>query len=198
MSILIDLSATQQQARQIHFAVAAMIDAYLSKWYQMMLKKTETPEMKMRLEFQNGIDDKVLTDAMQWYYDYIFQKHIVKYQVADVELLARLYRLFLLPFDGYIKRHGSQDQLQQYHGIRLIILQELTQYCLDNGLAPLEKHEKVKRKAIEKDMTWLLAEISCFVETNSTVTFKWIDIGFPTLESNRKMFWQSLVSSLFS
>ena len=198
MSILIDLSSSQQQIRQLHFAVAAMVDAYIHQWYCLILFKPFT-NMMTRLQFITRIDDTVMSNAMQWYYDYIFKKYIVKYNVTDEELLARLYHVFLLPCTSNIKRYGGENQFKQYHAMILIKLQELTQYCLNNGLIIRQQHENVNikgpvvRNAIEKQMDYLLSEIFSYIRSGSAITRKWIEIGFPALESNHKRFWYSLL-----
>ena len=199
MSILIDLSSSKQQTKQLHFAVAAMVDAYICKWYQIVFQRLSTSlKMTSRLIFTKSINDKVLSDAMQWYYDYIFHKYIFQYQISDKELLARLYHLFLSPFIAYIRYHGSKDQVQQYHMMRLIILQELTQYCLNKRLvavkhANVSMYGQIDRNVIEREMDCLLSEILAYIHNGSAIVHKWINVGFAALESNRKMFWLSLL-----
>ena len=197
ISILIDLSSSQQHARQLHFAVAAMVDAYICKWYQVILKQTQ--KMRSRMRFTTPLDQKASHDLIEWYYDYIFQAYIVKYQITDEELLARLYHLFLSPFNSNIKHRASEEQIQQYHARILIILQELTQYCLENGLVVTNKHANVNvhgqviRNEIEKQLDWLLAEICAYLDNRMIIGLLWIPFGFPGLESNRTMFWHSLL-----
>ena len=64
--------------------------------------------MTSRMRFTTPLDDQIAHNAIQWYYDYIFQTYIVQYQIVDDELVARLYHVFLSPFNSNIKRCEEQ------------------------------------------------------------------------------------------
>ena len=83
----------------------------------------------------------------------------------------------------------------------MIILQEFTQYRLGNGLVVVKQHANVNvngqvvRNAIEKQLDWLLSEISAYLDNSRrmVIGLLWIPFGFRGLESERTMFWHSLL-----